>query len=119
MVEAVESFLGCALVRFLLAVAHGVAGVDAAQDDCRAEDGVLVGVAVGVHKFKLDGYAVLLCPLDEARLEILFGLYQIVEVEVLFYQAVDDKLAAALVALVEIDRTHECLEGIAADVAVV
>ena len=39
--QAVERLFGRALVGFLLAVAHGVAGVDASQDDGGAENGVL------------------------------------------------------------------------------
>ena len=52
--QAVERLLGRALVGFLLAVALGIAGEDAAQQYCRAEDGVLVCVGIGVNEFKLD-----------------------------------------------------------------
>ena len=117
--EALEGFLGGTLVRLLFAVAHGVAGIDAAQDDGGAEYGVLVGVAVRVNEFKLDGHPILLGPLDEARLEVLLGLDQVVEVKMALDQSFDDETAATAVALVEIDGAHEGLEGIAAQVAVV
>ena len=118
LLEAVKGLLGCALVGLLLAVALGVAGIDAAQNNGGAEHRVLVGVGVGIDKFKLDGYPVPLGPLDESRLEVLVGLDQVIQVEVFFYQAVDDELAAALIALVQIDGSDERLEGIAAKVAV-
>ena len=104
--EALEGFLGSALVGLLLAVAHGVAGIDAAQDDGGAEYGIFVGVAVGVNEFKLDGHPILLGPLDEARLEVLLGLDQVVEVKVALNQPLDDETAATAVALVEIDGAH-------------
>lgn len=63
--ETVKRFLGGALMGFFFAVAHSIAGVDTAQDDCRAEDGVLVGIGIRVHEFKLDGDAILLGPLDK------------------------------------------------------
>jgi len=72
-----------------------------------------------IDELKLDGDPVLLGPLDKAGLEVLLGLDQIVEVEALFYQAVDDKSAAALVALIQVHGADECLQRIAADVAVV
>ena len=117
--QAVKGFLGCALVGLFLAVAHSIAGIDATQDDSGAEDGVLVGVGIGIDKFKLDGNMILLCPLDETRLEVLFGFDQIVEIEMLFNQAVNDEFATVPVALVQIDSAHKRFQSIAADVAVV
>ena len=117
--EAFERFLGSTLMGLPLAVTHGITGIDAAQDNRRAEDGILVGVGEGVNKFKLDGDTILLGPLDESRLEILLGLDEVVEVEMLFNEAVDNELAAAIIALVEIKGAHQGLKGIAADVAVV
>ena len=64
--EAVKGFLGGALMGFFLAVALSIAGINAAQNDRRAEDGVLIGIGIGVHEFKLDGDTILLGPLDEA-----------------------------------------------------
>ncbi len=64
--EAVQCLLGRCLVGLFLAVAVGIAGIDASQDDGSAEYGVLVGIGVAVNELKLDGDPVLLGPLDES-----------------------------------------------------
>ena len=119
LLQAFEGLLGGALVGLLLAIAYSIACVDTRKDDRGAEYGVLVGVGVGVNELKLDGDSVLLCPLDEAGLEVLLGLDQVVQVKELLDQTVDDEFAAAFVSLVQIDGPDEGLKGIAADVAVV
>ena len=43
-----------------LAVAHAIAGIDSAQENSGAEDGVLVSIGVGVNEFKVDGDAIYL-----------------------------------------------------------
>ena len=116
--QAFKGFLGCALVGFLLAVSCGIAGIDSAQDDCSAENRVFIGIGVRIYQFKLNRDSVLLGPLDEAGLVILLGLNQVVKVKVLLYQAIDDKLAASLIALVKIYCSHERLQCVAAEVAV-
>ena len=104
---------------FLLAVALGVAGKVTAQNNGCSEYGGIVIVGIGVDEVILDRDVILLCPLYQAGLEVLFGLDQIVEIEVSFDEPLDDEVAASLVPLVKIDGTDERLEGVATDVTVV
>ena len=106
-------------MRLLLAVAVGFAGIEPSQVNGSAEYGVIVFVSTGVHKRIFDGDVVLLCPFYQSGLEVLLGLDEVIEVEVFLNQAVDDESAATFIALVEIYGTNDCLEGIAAHVAVV
>ena len=117
--EALEGFLRSILVRLLLAVARTVGSKLPADDDRRLEDGVVVFVIHGVNKFVLDVEVVLLGPLDETRLEVLVGFDQFGQVKVLADDALDDKLVAALIAVVEVEGSDECFKRIAVDVTVV
>ena len=118
-VDALQGLSRRVLVRFFLAVARAVGHEDAAEQHRGLEDGVILGVVIGVHEFEVDAHVVFLGPLNETRLVVLLGLDEVFEVEVLLDDAVDDKRPAGAISLVDVDGSDECLEGIATDVTVV
>ena len=72
---------------------------------------------VGEHKLKL--HAVLLCPLYQLALEVHLLIRHLINVNHLRQYALLYEPHAGVVATVEVDGAHQCLEGVAAHVRVV
>ena len=110
-----QGLLRCLLLAVLLRPARAAAHRDAFEYNDRAE---ALAALFGFGVDKLDVDAVLLAPFKQLALEVHLLLRYIVEVDVAADDAVLDKPVAVLVAAVEVDGAHQCLESVAADVGV-
>ena len=118
----VEPFIGLlagTLVRFLFTVARPMSRKYPTQDYSCLEDRISIGIIHCIDKLELDSDAILLSPLYETLLIVSLCFHQLLQIEMLGYYLLLDEVLARIVATVEINGPHECLDCIAADIGVV
>ena len=114
-----QRVFGRSLMAFFLGVAFALTGIESFDDDGGEEGGTVGFVVVGGGVFEVEADAVFLTPLEELALEVHFFARHRFEIEDGADDAFFDEAEGVVKTSVEVDGTHECFEGVAAEVGVV
>ena len=114
-----QRVFGGRLMTLFLGVAFALAGIESFDDDGGEERGAVGFVVVGGGVFEFEADAVFLTPLEELALEVHFFARHRFEIEDGADDAFFDEAEGVVKTSVEVDGTHECFEGVAAEVGVV
>ena len=72
-----------------------------------------------VNQFEANLHLVLLTPLNKPRFEIHLLARHLIEVDILLEDLLLDKLHAAVIAAIQVNRANKGLEGVTVEVTVV
>ena len=118
--QALQGLLRSPLMALLLGEACTLTAFYTFKEHLGGEDGTTCLLVLGLSKFaKLHLHTVLLTPLQKLRLEVDFLVGHLVEVDELRQDALLHKTHAGIVASIQINSTHKCLEGITVYVRIV